>query len=168
MLHQVLYAALAKLRHLEAAVVAYRRAAALAPPSSDLRADFYWRVLRGLGRATDGEQEMRAAARDARSVKVCTGLADLLVNQGRLDEALAMCEEALAIEPGRSGAHFQRARAHFLAGDFAAAWPDYAARRRFAGLLVVRAARPLPAAGAADGTGLASHWGRGAGVGRAP
>ena len=48
-------------------------------------------------------------------------LADLLVNRGRLDAALAACDAALACEPDHAEARFQRARASFLAGDYAAA-----------------------------------------------
>ena len=130
-LHQVLGAALSKLQHLEAAAVAYRRASALVPLSSRFRAGFYWQVLRGLGRTAEAEQELRAAAaEDEDSANVRAALADLLVNQGRLDEALQTCAAALAREPDHAGARFQRARARFLAGDYAAAWPDYASRRR--------------------------------------
>ena len=130
-LHQVLGVALAELRHLEAAAVAYRRAAALVPASPSFRVGFYWHVLRGLGRTAEAERELRAAAaRDERSAAPGAALADLLVNQGRLEPALAACAEALAREPDHAGARFQRARANFLAGDYAAAWPDYASRRR--------------------------------------
>ena len=130
-LHQVLGVALAELRHLEAAAVAYRRAAALVPASPSFRVGFYWHVLRGLGRTAEAERELRAAAaQDERSAAAGAALADLLVNQGRLEPALAACAAALAREPDHAGARFQRARANFLAGDYAAAWPDYASRRR--------------------------------------
>ena len=87
-----------------------------------------------LGNAlADAEREMRAAAaRDERSADPLAALADVLVNQGRLDEARAACADALAREPDHAATRFQRARAHFLAGDYAAAWPDYASRRRLA------------------------------------
>ena len=132
--HQVLCAALSKLRHLEPAAVAYRRFVALAPPSSGFSAaGFYWQVLRGLGRIAEAERELRAAAaRDAGSADALAALADLLVNQGRLDEARQTCDAALEREPDHAAARFQRARANFLAGDYAAAWPDYAARRGLA------------------------------------
>ena len=131
-LHQALGAALSEQRRLEAAAAAYRRAAALGPASSSLSNAFYW-VLRRLGRYAEAERELRAAAaRDERSADPLAGLADLLVNQGRLDEARAACAAALAREPDHAASRFQRARAHFLAGDYAAAWPDYASRRRLA------------------------------------
>ena len=75
------------------------RAAALGPASSSLSNAFYW-VLRRLGRYAEAERELRAAAaRDERSADPLAGLADLLVNQGRLDEARAACAAALAREP---------------------------------------------------------------------
>ena len=67
MRHQVRSVALAELRHLEAAAVAYRRAAALVPASSSFRVGFYWQVLRGLGRTAEaGEQGVGDAIQFAR------------------------------------------------------------------------------------------------------
>ncbi len=131
LLHHVLGVALFEQGLPEAGTVAYRRAAALAPPSPDLRTDLYWRGLRPLGRFAEAERELRAAADGAeRSAAVRSALADVLANQGRIDEGLAACAEALAIEPDHPGARFHRARANLLLGRYAAAWPDYASRRR--------------------------------------
>ena len=73
------------------------------------------------------ERYRAALAREPRHAGAAESLGRVLL---RLEPALAACAEALAREPDHAGARFQRARANFLAGDYAAAWPDYASRRR--------------------------------------
>ena len=48
-----------------------------------------------------------------------------LIGQLRLEQGLARCDAALAADPDQYLARFNRARANFLAGRYAAAWPDY-------------------------------------------
>ena len=47
-----------------------------------------------------------------------------MIAQGRLDEALACCRAALAVDPNHREARLARGRANFLAGRYAIAWPD--------------------------------------------
>ena len=107
-----------------AAAALLRRAVALDPASSDLR----WRlhtVLRGLGRYAEDERQLRAGlAREADSPWLLAGLAQSLNDQGRLDEALACCRAALAVDPAHDDARLARGRANCLAGRWRAAWPD--------------------------------------------
>ena len=56
-------------------------------------------------------------------------LGQCLIDQGRLEPGLESCEAALALDPDHLNARFGRARANFLAGRYAAAWPDYRRRR---------------------------------------
>ena len=123
LLHHVLGAALFKLRQLEAAAVTRRRAVALAPTSSVYRTSLY-HVLSRLGRYAEVERVLRTA-HDADSPDVLAALGSTLIGQVRLEEGLACCNAALAADPDQHLARFNRARANFLAGRYAAAWPDY-------------------------------------------
>ena len=131
-LYRILASALSKLRQLQAAAAAYRRAVALAPDSPDLRVAMYWGALRELGCYAEAERELRAAAaRDAGSPDVLVALGDAQVSQGHLEAGMETCLAALAVDPDDYRARFQLARANFLAGRYAEAWPHYAWRRRF-------------------------------------
>jgi Tfp pilus assembly protein PilF len=48
-----------------------------------------------------------------------------LVDVNRCEDAIAACDRALAIDPDHVEAHMSRALANLLAGDWAAAWPEY-------------------------------------------
>ena len=131
-LYRILASALSKLRQLQAAAAAYRRAVALVPDSPDLRVAMYWGALRELGCYAEAERELRAAAaRDAGSPDVLVALGDAQVSQGHLEAGMETCLAALAVDPDDHRARFQLARANFLAGRYAEAWPHYAWRRRF-------------------------------------
>ena len=124
--------ALSKLRQLQAAAVAYRRAIALGPPPAVYRTNLH-QVLTMLGRYAEDERELRAAAAaEPRSPAVLAALGQNLINQGRLDAGLECCDAALAIDAEHLDARLGRARANFLAGRYAAAWPDFRSRRRHA------------------------------------
>ena len=125
-LYNVLGVALAKLGLYEAAASALGRAVALAPATSRYRKNLYWHALVKLGRYAEGERVLRAAdARDAQSPDMRTALANALIGQGRLEQGVACCDAALAADPDHLGARQNRAQANFLAGRYAAAWPDY-------------------------------------------
>ena len=115
--------ALWKLRR-PAAAAALRRAVALDPASSDLRGSLH-RVLRWLGNDTEDEWQLRAGLeREADSPSLLAALGHSLIGQGRLDEGLACCGAALAVDPNHHDARLGRSRANFLAGRYAVAWPD--------------------------------------------
>jgi tetratricopeptide (TPR) repeat protein len=69
-----------------------------------------------------------AAKHRAGDVEVITNRAIALQNLGRLDEAFAGYEAALALAPDYALARFHRSLAYLLTGDYAAAWPDYETR----------------------------------------
>ena len=117
-----------KLRQPEASVSAYARAVALQPASVAYRLDLA-RVLPVLGRHAENERQLRAGR--AQNADVLAALGHALVDRGDLGEGLKCGDAALAIDPEHSGARLARARANFLAGRYAAAWPDYAYRRSF-------------------------------------
>ena len=115
--------ALWKLRR-PAAAAALRRAVALDPAWSDLRRHLH-DVLRVLGLDKEDERQLRAGlAREPDSPHLLAALGQSLIAQGRLDEGLACCEAALKVDPDHHDARVARGRANFLAGRYAAAWPD--------------------------------------------
>ena len=122
--------ALSNLRQMRAAAAAYRRAIALGPPPSLYRTNLH-QVLSALGCYEEDERELRAAAAaEPRSPAVLAALGQNLINQGRLEAGLACCNAALAIDAEHLDARLARALANFLAGRYAAAWPDFRWRRR--------------------------------------
>ena len=118
------------LRQVEATVAACRRAIAIGPalPSDHFHLHL---ALAALGRYAEDEQQLReAVAQDAESPSLLAALGQAMIDQGRLEESLQYCDAALAFDPDHLYAHLGRARANFLAGRYAKAWPDYRWRRR--------------------------------------
>ena len=129
-LYHGLGSALSKLRYLPAAVAAYRRAIALGPPPTGYRTSLH-HALAALGRYEEDERQLQAASpEDRRSPGLLAALGQNLTDQGRLDAGLERCDAALAINPDHLDARLGRARGNFLAGRYAAAWPDFRSRRR--------------------------------------
>ena len=118
------------LRRVEAAAAAYRRAIAIDPAPAYYHTNLHL-ALSMLGRYAEDERRLReVAARNADSPEVLAALGQTLINRGRLEAGLQHCEAALALDPACLDARLGRARANFLAGRYAAAWPDYHWRRR--------------------------------------
>ena len=119
-----------KLGRAKAAAAAYRRALAIGPAPSAWRLNLH-RALEALGRYAEDERQLReAATQDAGSPGVLAALGQALVSRGRPDDALQYFDAALAAAPDHLDARLGRARANFLAGRYAAAWPDFRSRRR--------------------------------------
>ncbi len=128
-LYHLLGTAFSRLRHPEAAAAAWQRAVSLAPTMSTYRQSLA-RALQVLGRYAEGERELRvASSQNPNSPDVLAALAQNLISQGLLEAGLDYCNAALAIAPDHVNARIARARANFLAGRYAAAWPDYRWRR---------------------------------------
>ena len=107
-----------------AAAAALRRAVALNPESSDVRRRLH-DVLSWLGNDEEDELQLRAGlAREADSPSLLAALGHSLIAQGRLDDGLACSRAALKVDPNHQDARLARGRANFLAGRWAAAWPD--------------------------------------------
>ena len=115
---------LRNLRQLEAVVIAFQRAIALDPAPSVYRIKLH-HALRQLGRYAEDERQLRAGlAREEDSPDLLAALAHSLIDQHRLDEAMACCRTALSVEPDYDEARMARSRTHFLAGRYRVAWPD--------------------------------------------
>ncbi|CAA6605879.1 TPR repeat protein [Rhodospirillaceae bacterium LM-1] len=61
---------------------------------------------------------------------VHTGLAQALISQGRLEEAMDPIARAMALDANQTDSHLARARLHFLAGRLGPGWDDYEWRKR--------------------------------------
>ena len=116
-----------KLQRLEAAATVHRRAVAIEPASIAHRLDLS-RVLRALGRYAENENQLREAV--PQNADVLAALGHSLLDQGRVDAGLEYGARALAIDSDHPSARFVRARANFLTGRYALAWPDYVYRYR--------------------------------------
>lgn len=113
------------LRRPEPAVAAHRRAIAIDPAAAAYRLDLAY-GLTTLGRHAENEAQLRAAGPG--NADVLAALGHSLIDQGRLDAGLESGEAALGVDAEHGHARMARARANFLAGRYAAAWPDYAYR----------------------------------------
>ena len=67
----------------------------------------------------------RAITIDGGQPETWASLGFLLAGQGRAAAAVAACDAALRLRPGFATAHWNRAYARLLAGDYAAAWADF-------------------------------------------
>ncbi len=74
-----------------------------------------------------------ALARDPDCVAAMGNLADLLADDGAVDEAMALYDRALSREPKNAQLRLNRAVLRLLVGSLAEGWRDYAARLRIPG-----------------------------------
>lgn len=107
----------------EEAVDHLRHAVAAANPDF---AETLGACLMTLLRPDEAEPHLRRVA-EARpdDPTAWANLGAALVDVNRCEEAIAACDRALAVDPEHVEAHMSRALAHLLAGDWAAAWPEY-------------------------------------------
>ena len=128
-LYHALGVALWKLRRAGPAAAAYRRALAIGAAPAVCHVNLHL-ALSHLGCHAEDERQLRdGLARHGDSPKLLAALGQCLMDQGRLDTGLEYCDAALAADPNHVDARLGRARANFLAGRYAAAWPDYRWRR---------------------------------------
>ena len=129
-LYQVLGWTLWKHRRPGPAAAALRRALAIGGAAPDCHVNLHL-ALSTLGRYEEDERQLRnGLAQHGDAPGLLAALGQSLIDQGRLDRGLEYCDAALAIDPDYVDARLGRSRAHFLAGRYALAWPDYRWRRR--------------------------------------
>ena len=83
------------------------------------------RTLRAMGRAVDAEKALREALKDSEDPEALDMLSELLLERGRLSEALDHAERLARLEGGpRAGAYVQRARILAALKDYGRAEED--------------------------------------------
>jgi tetratricopeptide (TPR) repeat protein len=129
---------------LNEAVACLEQAIALMPDYAAAHNNLGYVLCRELGDFERGAEHIRAALRlvpddpDA----LCN-YSMVLIQEGRSDEALAICDQQLAANPDLHEARLNRAIAMLKLGRFAEAWPDYEARK-FTHSNYVPRSLPLP------------------------
>ena len=125
-------------RRFDAAIACFRRALAIRPGFAPGRSNLAL-GRNVLGQYDEAEDLYRALTEDAPEDAsgnsegdsgAWAGLGQTLINLGRLDEAMAAFDKALALNAEEVDALLGRARALLLAGRLAEGWPAYKARRR--------------------------------------
>jgi Flp pilus assembly protein TadD len=116
--------------------------ALLVPALSRCDAAELWLTLgstyREMGDAARAATHYRGAlARRADYAEALVNLADLVADDGRTEEALALYGRAIALKPNESQPRLNRAVLHLLSGDLAAGWSDYEARLALPGKVPV-------------------------------
>ena len=110
---------------LEEAEVAYRRVTELAPSAVEGLRNLA-ATLKDLGQVREGEALCRKAlGMSANDPLILDTLGNILMADGRVDEALQNYDRALAIRPEFAAAHGNRSMALLLKGDFEPGWAEY-------------------------------------------
>ncbi len=104
-----------------------------------------------------------ALARTPEHVRAATNLGATLRRQGRVDEARDMLHQAVTAAPDDADARWNLALAQLMAGDFAAGWKNYEARRAMTGFAVRHFDAPGWDGTALDGRTLLIHAEQGLG-----
>lgn len=145
------------------AITHLSRAVELAPRDAEIRYNLGNAFL-----AHGDPAAAEAAFRDALSrapdhVRAATNLGAMLRRHGRLNEARDALHQAVAAAPDDAEARWNLALAQLMAGDHAAGWANYEARRRLPGFAVNRFDAPGWDGAPIDGRTLLVHAEQGLG-----
>lgn len=123
--HNALGVALKAQGELQAAVAAFERALHLDPSLYEARGNL-GNALKGLGLLDQAIAQYREAlAQHPDNASVWTNLGSALHQQGDIQGALAAFDQALALVPDMPEAHWNRALAWLLMGEYERGWPEY-------------------------------------------
>ncbi len=115
---------------LEQAVACLEKAVAMKPDFAGAHSTLGYLLSNQLGDFERGAEHIRAALRlSPADPDVLCNYSMVLTEEGRLEEALAICDRLLAAHPDLHEARLNRALAALKLGRFAEAWPDYEARK---------------------------------------
>ena len=114
----------------EAALIRFRRALALNPGAAEVHFNL-GNTLRQTGALEDAVDSVtRAVALDPAHNRARANLGVTLRDLGRIEEAVAVLDAAIVRDADYADAHWNRALALLLAGDFERGWPAYEWRWR--------------------------------------
>lgn len=123
--HNALGVVLKAQGELPAAVAAFERALLLDPSLYEARGNL-GNALKGLGLLDQAIALYREAlAQHPDNASVWISLGNALQQQGDIQGALAAFDQALALAPDMPEAHWNRALAWLLLGDYERGWPEY-------------------------------------------
>jgi len=126
------------------AVTCLEQAISLKPDYAIAYSTLGYLLSHQLGDFARGAEHIRTALRlSPADPDVLCNYGMVLTQEGRPEEALAICDQLLAAHPDMHEARLNRALAALKLGRFAEAWPDYEARKLSRGNYVPRAL-PLP------------------------
>ena len=129
---------------LDEAVACLERAIAQMPDYAAAHNNLGYVLCRELGDFERGAEHIRVALRlvPDDSEALCN-YSMVLIQEGRSEDALTICDQQLAANPGLHEARLNRAIAMLKLGRFAEGWPDYEARKLTRSNYVPRSL-PLP------------------------
>jgi tetratricopeptide (TPR) repeat protein len=110
----------------------FERAIALEPSFVEAHSNLGYVLFHHMEEFEDGAKHIEHALRlDPSHIAAQCNLCMVLQHQGRVDEALALCNELLLKQPHLHEARVNRASILLNKGDFATGWRDYEARRQW-------------------------------------
>ena len=116
------------------AVTSLERALALQPDFATAHSTLGYVLSHQVGEFEVGAAHIRKAMElDSVDPDVRCNFSAILIQEGRAEEALAICRELLAAHPAMHEAQLNQALANLKLGRFEAGWPDYEARKRARG-----------------------------------
>ena len=116
------------------AVTSLERALALQPDFATAHSTLGYVLSHQVGEFEAGATHVRKAMElDPADPDVRCNFSAILIQEGRAEEALAICRELLAAHPAMHEAQLNQALANLKLGRFEAGWPDYEARKRARG-----------------------------------
>jgi len=136
--------ALYSLKRFEDAAAAMQKAQTLDPRNPDINNNLGV-FLQRLGQEAEALPYFNRAIRLRPNLFAAhTNKAHALGHLHRFDEALAVYDALLAVDPGNADAGWSRSLVHLLTGNFEAGWAGREARWRASGLSVTRVTSPKP------------------------
>src|SRR5579871_503416 len=136
--------ALYSLKRFEDAAAAIQKAHTLDPSNPDINNNLGV-FLQRLGREAEALPYFnRAISLRPNLLAAYTNKAHALGHLHRFDEAVAVYDALLAVDPGNADAGWSRSLVHLLTGNFEAGWAGREARWRASGLSVTRVTSPKP------------------------
>ena len=128
--HNALGAVSLELGDISRAVAQFERAVTLNPHDAKAHSNLGYVLFRDLGEYERGAGHVaRALELDPHDANAWCNHSMVLSQQGRLDEAISICDQLLAAQPQMHEARLNRGLARLKQGRFAEGWRDYEARK---------------------------------------
>ncbi len=128
--HNALGAVSLELGDISRAVAQFERAVKLCPQNAKAHSNLGYVLFRDLGEYERGAAHIsRALELDPGDANAWCNYSMVLSQQGRLDEAISVCDQLLSAKPEMHEARLNRGLARLKQGRFTEGWRDYEARK---------------------------------------